>query len=397
MGQHFLFMSHPDHGHVLPNLAVVTALVDRGHRVTYLTGETMVDLVTEAGATPLVYDSRYRQANFTDVAYDPLYLMTLLLSESASMLAKAEEQLGDDRPDAVSYDISMLYAGRILSRKWDIPAVQLIPMFASNGNYSYINSIYNSDGAEKSMPDWVGEQLARIGELMAVHGIEGSPQELWWEVPDFSVVNIPQSFQIEGDTFDERFAFVGPCLGRRAFFGEWSPPDNGLPIVLISFGAVFNEHSDFFHECVRAFTGMPWHAVITVAGGMDPADLGPLPPNVEVHRFVPHVAVLEHAQIAVTHGGMGTVMEALHTGTPMVVVPTSSIDGVTADRLAELNLGRTMKPEEVTAQRLIDAVLAVAADETIKRSTEEMREQIKAAGGATRAADEIEKYLARTV
>jgi dTDP-L-oleandrosyltransferase len=130
---------------------------------------------------------------------------------------------------------------------------------------------------------------------------------------------------------------------------------------------------------------------------MDPAELGPLPPTIEVHRWVSHLAVLAHASVAVTHGGMGTAMETLYRGCPMVVVPATAIDGPPARRVAELGLGQVVEPAELTPARLVDAVLAVAADPRVRRNAEAMRGDIRAAGGTPRAADELERHLARAV
>ncbi|MFG1877419.1 macrolide family glycosyltransferase [Sphaerisporangium sp. NPDC049003] len=388
-------MCHPDHGHVIPNLAVVAELVRRGNRVTYLTAQSMAAIVEKTGATVLCYDSKYRKANFLDLADDPLYLLSLLLDESQAMLEALDEQMRD-RPDMIVYDTSILYAGRVLARKWGRPAAQLIPFFASNAHFSYLNAVYNPGGEGPTLTRWVDDMLARIGAMARSHGVDVPAAELWWEVQDFSLVTIPRAFQFAGDTFDERFSFVGPCLGERSFLGGWEPPGDGLPVALVSFGAVFNEHPGFFRTCVAAFGDIPLHVVMTVAEGMDPADLGPLPSNIEVHRWVPHLSVLRHASVAVTHGGMGTVMEALHSGCPMVVVPTSGLDWPAARRIEELGLGRVLPPADVTAERLRDAVLGVAADQDVRRATSAMRQDVRAAGGAVRAAEEIEQYLTRT-
>ncbi len=51
------------------------------------------------------------------------------------------------------------------------------------------------------------------------------------------------------------------------------------------------------------------------------ADLGRLPANVRVERFVQHGPILARAAVAVTHGGMGATQKALSAGVPCVVVP----------------------------------------------------------------------------
>lgn len=400
MPRKVLFLCHPDHGHIIPSLAVVEELVRRGHDVCYLTAPSMRDVVAKTGATVLTYESRYRDSDFARLAEDPGYLLSVLLDESAAMLETAVSEL--DGVDGVVYDTSVLYAGRILARRWGIPSAQLIPFFASNEKFSYLNAMYNDqdgDGpAEEKpaeLPEWVGATMRRIGALCHAHGVEVPPHELWFEVPECSLVTIPRRFQYEGDSFDDRFTFVGPCVGQRDFLGEWTPPRGENPVVLVSLGAVFNEHEDIFRACVEAFGGKPWHAVLTVAEGMDPDGLGTLPPNVEVHRWVPHVTVLEHASLCVTHGGMGTVMEALRAGTPLVCVPTSALDRPTGWRIRELGLGVLLDSAEITPESLADAVASVLADHAAAEAAASMSEAIAEAGGATRAADRLEVHLAR--
>lgn len=396
MARHYLFMCQPDHGHVIPNLAVVAELIRRGNQVTYLTGESMAAVVRETGATVVGYDSPYAKANLRELEDDPLGLISLFLDESQVMLEAADTWV-TGRPDLVVYDISVLHAGRVLARKWGLPAAQLIPVFASNAGFSYLSAIYR-DGGEGdggALPRWVDDMLARTGALAGAHGLQVDPAELWWEIQDFNLVNLPRAFQFAGETFDERFAFVGPCLGERSFLSDWRPPGNGLPIALLSFGTVASSRPELFRTCVRAFCELPWHAVVTVGDGMDPADLGPLPPTVEVHRWVSHLSVLEHASVAVTHGGMGTAMEALYWGRPSVVVPATAIDALAARRIEELGLGRVVDPARLTPERLVDAVLGVAGDERVRRAASAMRHEVRTAGGTSRAADELERHLAR--
>lgn len=385
MTRHYLFMCQPDHGHVIPHLAVVAELVGRGNRVTYITAPAMAAKVAGAGATVVCYDSAYQSVDLRKLEDDPLSLLSLFLDESAAVLRAAAQVR--ERPDVIVYDISILHAGRILARAWGLPATQLIPVFASNEHFSYLSSIYGGEDTAGDLPAWVDDMLARTRELALAHGVTEDPAELWWQVQDSNVVTLPRSFQFAGDTFDERFAFVGPCLGERAFLAGWEPPGDGLPIALLSFGTVASGRPDLVRTCVQAFGELPWHGVVTLGDGMDPGGLGPLPPNVEVHRWVSHMSVLEHASVAVSHAGMGTAMEALYWGCPLVVVPATAVDRPAARRIGELRLGRVLEPAELTPDRLVEAVLGVAADPEVRRGAEAMRRDIWAAGGTPRAAD----------
>lgn len=395
MTRTFLFLCHPDHGHVVPTLAIAAELVRRGHDVTYLTAPVMREIVAGTGAGVATYRSRYRDADFAELENDPGYLMSVLLDESEAMLDAAVSEL--DPVDCVVYDTSVLYAGRILARRWDCASAQTVPFFASNEHFSYLNAMYNDEGGERpaeatpaELPEWVGTTMARIGALSAQHGVDVAPDELWFEIPARSIVTVPREFQYAGESFDDRFVFTGPCIGERGFLGDWSPPEGSAPVVLVSLGAVFNAHKDIFATCVEAFRGRDWHAVVTVGDGIDPAELGELPPNVEVHRWVPHVTVLREAALCVTHGGMGTVMEALSTGTPLVCVPTSALDRPTGWRVRDLGLGALLNPADIEPEVLADTVDGVLADPAVTAAARRMATAVADAGGASRAADVIE-------
>ena len=58
-----LLCSTPVHGHVTPRLAVSRALVDRGHRVHFLTGERYLDRAAATGA-----HAPTRRAEFTSTS-----------------------------------------------------------------------------------------------------------------------------------------------------------------------------------------------------------------------------------------------------------------------------------------------------------------------------------------
>ncbi|MGH3973302.1 MAG: hypothetical protein ACRDS9_08250 [Pseudonocardiaceae bacterium] len=52
------------HGHLNPSLPVITELVARGHRVSYVVPESFAQIVASTGAVPVVY--RWRAARRCD-------------------------------------------------------------------------------------------------------------------------------------------------------------------------------------------------------------------------------------------------------------------------------------------------------------------------------------------
>ncbi|MEU8960346.1 MULTISPECIES: macrolide family glycosyltransferase [unclassified Streptomyces] len=396
MSQHFLFLVIPDHGHIFPNLAILEELTRRGHRVTFVTGEEVSEPVRATGATVLPYASEYRSLNHFESVNEDLgsRMLTLLIDESAAMLRAVEAALDGDRPDVVVYDFATSHAGRILERKWGLPAVQLCPAFAQNEKFSFASGFNESDTggvADYAAPPVMVEA---INKLVAEHGLDVPFHEFFLSIAASNLVFLPKEFQIHGESFDERFSFVGPCISDRSFLGEWQPPASGLPVVLVSLGATFSDVTGFFDAGMKAFADAPFHVVLTLGSSMAPEELGELPANIEAHRWVSHVAVLEHAKAFVTHGGMGSVMDSLSAGVPMVMVPHSPLDRPTGRRVTELGLGEVIAPDDLTAEALRDAVTRLLADEETADRARAMREPVREAGGAARAADVLERTAA---
>lgn len=167
-------------------------------------------------------------------------------------------------------------------------------------------------------------------------------------------------------------------------------------MVLVSLGSAYNRRSALYRTILSGVAGRGWHVVLSI-GDVDPAELGPLPAGVEVHRRVPQLGVLRHATVFVTHAGMGGTMEGLAAGVPLVALPQMAEQRANADRIVELGLGRALDPVSVTPDQLWAAVQETAADPAVRERLTWMAGEIAAAGGAAAAADEIERALARRV
>ena len=67
-----------------------------------------------------------------------------------------------------------------------------------------------------------------------------------------------------------------------------------------------------------------------------------VPSNVHVVESVPHGAVLPHVDLAITHGGHGTLIRALACGVPVMVVPISRDQPDNAARAVHHGVGITV-------------------------------------------------------
>ncbi|MFC4030120.1 macrolide family glycosyltransferase [Streptomyces polygonati] len=383
---HFAFVSAPASGHVNPTLPLVEELVRRGHRVSYATGPATMDGPLAAGATPVVLPSELppdmgARGEFT--ADQLAVTLEYFLADARASFPVLSDHFSADRPDAVCYD-SVTFTGRMLANLLGVHEISLVPTFAENESFS-ATQVYLPPDFDHTHPRLVAA-IQEMGKFAQGHKFLDDPNLMFGYVAPTSVVFIPREFQLSGETFDERFHFVGPSLGSWQVAEEWSPRSDA-PVLLISLGTVFNERPEFYRLCVEAFGDTAWQVVMAI-GALDPQSLGPVPGNFEVHARVPQVAVLRHAKAFLSHAGMNSTMEALYHGVPFVAVPQIPEQRVIARRAEALQVGKALA--EPTVQGLRDAV---SEAESFRPRVAAMSRTVRAAGGAAKAADMLEKLL----
>ncbi|BCJ69679.1 macrolide family glycosyltransferase [Polymorphospora rubra] len=376
--------------HIYPSLGLIRELVDRGHRVAYAVGEPLTGLIAPTGAEPVAHPSILPQGD-TAWPEDPGAAMRVFLDEGIAVLPRLTARYDTDRPDLVLYDIGGL-PGPLLGARYGVPAVQLSPAMVAWDGYEedmaeVLTALYESPSGR--------DYYATLGSWLADNGIRRDPRR-YLARPDQVLSLIPRVMQPNADRVpDQRVRFVGPCLDpARLTDTSWEPPVTGRRVLLVSFGTAYNDQLPVYRACLDGFADSPWHVVLAIGDKVDPADLGSLPDNVEVHRSVPQLAVLAHASAFVTHAGMGSCSEALWFGVPTVAIPQAVDQFGNADRLVDAGVGRLLPAGEVTAATLRAAVDAVADDPRLRHRLTEVRTEVRANGGLRYAADAVESFLA---
>ncbi|MEV7199337.1 macrolide-inactivating glycosyltransferase [Streptomyces griseoluteus] len=390
---HIAMFSIAQHGHVNPSLEVIRELVARGHRVTYAIPPLFAEKVAATGAVPVPYTSTLPGPDD-----DPSAWGTTLLDNVEPFLADAVQALPQlikayegDEPDLVLHDIAS-YPARVLAHRWGVPAVSLSPNLVAWEGYE--KEVAEPMWAEPLKTERGQAYYARFAAWLAENGITQHPDPFAGR-PARSLVLIPKALQPNADRVDERvYSFVGACQGDRADQGTWERPESAEKVVLVSLGSAFTKRPAFYAECAHAFGDLPgWHLVLQIGRHVDPAELGELPANVEVHSWVPQLAVLRQADLFVTHAGAGGSQEGLATATPMIAVPQAADQFGNADVLQALGVARTLLTEDATADRLRATALALVDDAEVAARLRQIQADMVREGGTTRAADLIEAEL----
>jgi len=390
-----LFLNMPLHGHVNPTLPIVRELVSRGDELVYFLTESFRGAVERTGARLHPYESTLEGISVgAGAGHPPLPVM--MVGESRKLLPSLTEAVRAEAPDYVVYD-SLCHWGRILTRQLKLRAAITYPSYASNARWSMAKAFLGQKHAPP--PEAFARMNAGLVELGRDYGLPGFDMEgLLTDAEPLNLVFLPRAFQPEGDSFDERFLFVGPSLQSEARGGAGDFPLERLEAgrtLYISLGTVFNDWPDFYRTCFTAFGGSPWQVVLSAGKAASQETLGAVPDNFLVRASVPQLEVLERTTVFVTHGGMNSTMEALHDGVPLVVIPQMAEQAVTAARVTELGLGLALERASVTAASLREAVERVAQEPSFRERARHMQREVRAAGGYRRAADALQAQLAR--
>ena len=158
-----------------------------------------------------------------------------------------------------------------------------------------------------------------------------------------------------------------------------------------------NDKPEFFKLCFDAFGKQSWQVVLAHGARVTEAELGPVPENFQIAPYVQQFEVLPRTSVFITHGGMGSVMESLSYGVPMVVIPPGVEQAATARRVAELGLGLVLEQKDLTAEALRAAVERVHSNSAFYERARAMQQNVRAAGGAQQAADALQSFARKHV
>ncbi len=187
-------------------------------------------------------------------------------------------------------------------------------------------------------------------------------------------------------------AFLGAAVRDESLDPEaagWIAAGGGCPLVVVSFGSFLSARSDVLARVVVALRDLSLRRVggLRVAlatGSADPAVLAPLPDEWLVRPFLPQVSLVQHAALAITHGGNNGVTEALSAGVPLLVLPFSTDQFAVAADLERTSLGRALDPNGASAEEIAGAVDALLAGSAPIRA-EALGAELRADPGPARA------------
>lgn len=369
-----LFTSCPAYGHALPMLPLVRAAVRAGHDVRVATGPDLVDGLAARGlavsAVGPTWESAWsaHDAVWADpgVPDEQKMLDGVVALFGTPALARLEDLavLAEQwPPDVVVHEV-LEPAGSMLAARLGTPGVVhgIGPMFPF---YAFL----------------IEAAGAAIGE-----------PRLWERLSGERAVDLcPPSLRPDGPPPWASTLAVRPDAGEPGAL----PPEveealaTDGRLAYFTLGTVKNADAADFRAGLHALAAYDGVVVATTGRPIDPAELGPVPPNAVLAEFVPQGAVLARADLLVSHSGSGTMLGGLVHGVPQVALPRGTDQPENAALMARAGAGVVVAPEDYSPESIAAAVAEVVGDPAYGAAAGRVRDEIAAMPDADTAWAEV--------
>jgi MGT family glycosyltransferase len=380
----------PYWGHINVTLSVGALLLERGHEVVWLLAKKIPGLVLPTGGqlhlTNAPDDKQVAEvlekldSSKSKPAFEgsKFVMEEVLLPLGKLMYPGLRQFLEEYQPDLIIHD-EQTYVGGICAHLLAIPYVT---------THAAPSGIYESTGITQ-IKDWY---LKTISDYQQSFGLEPAP--LITRSKKLGLTFCPKDFADLEDLMQGQI-LLGPCLDVPRTYLETFDfsriQNSNKKIIMVSIGTLLtNEASNFFSCVVNALKDSDYQVIVIT----DPQLFDNWPKNFIVQSRIPHLEVIKHIDLVITHGGANTVCDCIGMGVPLVVVPMAYDQYYVGDQVANNGMGIRLKYKRLRAEELrgaCDQILEPGSSYLSK--VNQMAEKLRAGGGATRAANLVEDFI----
>ncbi|MFZ6026167.1 MAG: nucleotide disphospho-sugar-binding domain-containing protein [Chloroflexota bacterium] len=393
-------------------IEIAKALLARGVEVRFFThGGTHEGRITEAGfpltkLSPLITPEK--NAYLMDIDQGRRFGQFFDVTELSAYVSAEVEALHTFQPAAV-------YAGMNLpcilsARAAGVPLVYLLPMAGTRPYFqrglavfpeifenwltrrlpqSWKNKLINALALRLSFGVRSFNRVAKaygLPRFRSTFGLLEGDLTLLTDLPELTGVaatHLPPGYRYVGPIF-AHLPLPVPEEVRRVF---------GRPGLKVFCAMGSSTPAPVLRKVLNALRTCKHNVVIATTSILDPAELQPLPENVFATRYLPAPQVNEMADIAVTHGGQGTVQTALWAGTPIVGVALQFEQQSNLELIVRAGAGKRLPLKGLDEETLLAGIEAVAQAASYRRNAQRIQKLMRSSDGAQQAADEILRFL----
>ena len=213
------------------------------------------------------------------------------------------------------------------------------------------------------------------GDLMLLSDLE--------QITGMPAAVLPKNHYYMGPLF-ANLPMEVPAEVRKVFSGK-------EPKIFCAMGS--SGSAEILRVSLNALKKTDYRVVGAVTSIMDPEEFAPFSDRFYVTRYLPAAQVNELADLAVTHGGQGTLQNSVWAGKPMVGVPFQFEQQMNLDMMVRAGTGIKIKMHEYTGERLLQEVKRILENPSYSENAKKLSTVFRNTDGAENAAKIIIKYL----
>lgn len=204
--------------------------------------------------------------------------------------------------------------------------------------------------------------------------------------------DVPEYFPARG--LPRSYHYVGPLTWKAHLPPPswWPPQKGGMPLIYVTMGTT--GAGDFFQRAYELFKASELNAVFTT-GAQAGGDMRTIDGRIFVEPFMDGDTVMEECDMAVCHGGNGTIYQALQHGKPVIGIPAIPDQLYNMRRVEALGIGRMISWKDFSnnPSKLLDLVRSVLRDRSFYSNASRFREILGEWNAPVKAADIICGYV----
>ena len=426
-----LLASVPLSGHIATPINLGEELVRRGHNVTFFTVHYEGDdrpkksaeragMTFVSADTNVSYDTIAQvEEQLTDINCGLICTLyaaaTYALPHFLHILRVAKHAL--DTPSMRKYDVILVEdftapVGMCLNDKWGVPTIVIStsitrepPAWPIPGSFSTYSDNLDFKGRlfiafDRSalfaimyvLGKVIGASIDCMGST-ELHGSRGPGVTLPNIVPVAMGYEYPR-------TLAPLVTYTGPILSTHTEpltedIQIWLDSHPKGSVVYISMGSIVFLTQQAARAIVEGLSATGYCAVWSlkmknraILDGLEMNDK-----KILLLDWAPQVAILRHRSIrmAILHGGMNGVQEALHSGVPVIVLPVFGDQWGNAGRVMHNGLGIVLHHNNLTGTHIAEGIRTIERG-NYSETVSKLRKIFHHAGGVTKAADLVEFY-----
>lgn len=331
-----LLISHGTGGDLFPFMRIASRLKDRGHEVTLVTNRSFEGVVGRAGfrfraLEKLLQVEQWNEAQLRGGGRPGVELLVDAVEE----VCDVAREHGHADGGVVCGNYNLNIAVQTACEKLGTP---YLPVFTAP--YFLVSAALTAE--------LLSAQSAHLNEVRARLGLPPvADWRLWVNSAPRGIGLWPEWFAAPEPGWPVRVTPVGFVRLPEVEEGEVPAEvrdllDEGEAPLLINHGTSVPLKPEFFAVSARACEALGRKGLLVTRH--DEVVPNPLPGGVKKYKYLPFAAVMPRVAAVIHHGGIGTLGQALSSGTPQLVLAFGHDRPDNGARLKRLGVGEWLPP-----------------------------------------------------